>query len=309
MSTMARKSGMRNRWGKGCTLVPQLDYSCNESRMDDVIGDAEWCWFGPFYGAYQVNFRDGFHIGAGQWLRKDWDVKPVDMVKRVAEIPAFQAMCRVLEAKPREYQAHLLPWMEKPVKSYRDGMMLVGDAAAFPCPLEGEGVWHACTSGKFAGEVAALACSSGDASEKTLQEYEVRWKASSLGLEHKFGKEFTELWDNSIFNPELMKKQIQFLLEFSMLHPFSIVFDWGDAHMECFNQHLEHFLDLAPEFADFAKTYVLPLGKGIHPELVERMMLQLKPNVPVLKHFSDKTYLKVLPRLAKMVMPAGLKQG
>jgi len=162
MSTMARKSGMRNRWGAGCTLVPQLDFSCSESKLDDVIGNAEWAWFGPFYGAYQVNFRDGFHIGAGQWLRKDWDTRPVDMIKRITEIPAFQAMARAVEVEPREYQVHLLPWMEKPVKSFTDGMMLVGDAAGFPCPLEGKGVWHACTSGKIAAEVAEYAISEGD---------------------------------------------------------------------------------------------------------------------------------------------------
>jgi len=299
MSTMARKSGMRNRWGSGCTLVPQLDFSCNEERLDDVIGNAEWCWFGPFYGAYQVNFRDGFHLGAGQWLRKDWDMKPLDMLKRVMEVPAFQSMMRVLEAKPREYQAHLLPWMESPPKTYTGGMMLVGDAAGFPCPLEGEGIWHACISGRIAAETAADLLSSGDVSEKSLQEYERRWKSSRLGLEHQFGKEFVDLWDSSIFNPEMMKKQIQILLEFSMLHPFSVVFDWGDAHIEAFNQHLEHFLDLLPEFEDFGRNYIAPLGEGIWPENQRRILLLLREKMPVLKYMPEKSFL----RLAKLIYP------
>ncbi len=36
MSTMARKSGIRERWGGGCTLVPQLDFSARrgEDELD-----------------------------------------------------------------------------------------------------------------------------------------------------------------------------------------------------------------------------------------------------------------------------------
>lgn len=303
MSTMARKSGMRNRWGSGCTLVPQLDFGCDEGKLDDVIGNAEWCWFGPFYGAYQVNFRDGFHLGSGQWLRKDWDTRPVDMIKRVMEIPAFKAMVRAVDARPREYQTHLLPWMEKPAKSFTGGMMLVGDAAGFPCPLEGEGVWHACVSGKIAAETAADALAMGDTGERALAEYERRWKASPLGLEHKFGRELVELWDNSVFDPELMKDQIQLLLEYSMLNPFSIVFDWGDAHLECFNQHLSHFLDLAPGFSEFGGRYIKPFAKAVWPENVRRILLMLKPRLPALRKLSDERYLWVLARASRALRP------
>ncbi len=303
MSTMARKSGMRNRWGGGCTLVPQLDFSCDEQKMDDVIGNAEWVWFGPLYGTYQVNFKDGFHIGCGQWLRKDWNKKPLEMIKDVLKIPPFQAMCRAVDARPREYQAHLLPWLKAPVRSYTGGMMLVGDAAGFPCPLEAEGIWHAVTSGIIAAQTAEWALSRGDVSERALTEYERRWKASDLGKEHEFGPEYVDLWDSSIFDPALMTRQIQLLLEFSMLHPFSIVFDWGDAHMDCLNHHLGHLLDLAPEFGEFGSTYIKPLARGIWPKNVKRILLQLKPRMPGLKHLPDDTYFKVLARLSKSLAP------
>ncbi|MBU1669596.1 MAG: NAD(P)/FAD-dependent oxidoreductase [Actinobacteria bacterium] len=303
MSTMARASGMRNRWGAGCTLVPQLDFGCDEGKLDDVIGNAEWCWFGPFYGAYQVNFREGFHLGAGQWLRRDWDTRPVDMLKRVMAIPAFQAMTRAVDARPREYQAHLLPWMEKPAKSFSAGLMLVGDAAGFPCPLEGEGVWHACTSGRIAAETAAYAIRKGDFSERTLSEYERRWRASSLGLEHEFGREFVELWDNSAFDPEKMGRQIQLLLELSMLNPFSICFDWGDAHMECLNMHLSHFLDMLPEFGEFGGRYIKPFARGISPGNVRRMLCMMKPRLPALRRLSDERYLWLLARFSRSLRP------
>lgn len=282
MSTMARKSGLRNRWKAGVTLCPQLHFSCSESKLDDVVGEAEWLWFGPFYGTFQVHFRAGFHLGVGNWLRR-WDAKPIDMLKRVLEIPAFQAVVRATEAKPIEYQAHMLPWMEKPPQTYTDGLMLVGDAAGYPCPLEGEGIWHACYSARIAAEVAKDAISKGDTSAETLEEYEKRCRESLLGLEHKFGAEFVTLWENSVFDPERMKQLIQLLLELQMLHPFSFMFDWGGAHMENLNQHLGHVLDMLPEFSEFGRRYLLPLLFGISPENLGRILNLMKPMLPMAK--------------------------
>ncbi len=303
MSTMARKSGLRNRWGGGCTLVPQIDFACDADMMDDVIGSAAWCWFGPLYGAYQLNFAESFHLGAGNWLDQNWTVPASEQILRATAIPAFQAMCRALKAKPREYQAHLLPWLKQPPKTYTGGMMLVGDAGGFPCPLEGEGIWHALMSGRIAAETAAWALSEGDVTERGLAEYERRWKASDLGKEHEFGPEFVDLWYNSIFDPDAMARQVHLLLEFSMLHPFSIVFDWSDAHMDCFNQHLEHIMDMAPEFSDFGKTFIAPLARGIWPKNVKRILLTAKPKIPLLNRFSDETYFKVIRRLSKALAP------
>jgi electron transfer flavoprotein-quinone oxidoreductase len=311
VSTMARKSGIRERWGGGCTLVPQLDFSADEEKMDLIIGNAEWVWFGPLYGTYQVNFRDGFHIGAGQWLRQDWDRQPLEMMRDLLKVKPFVDMCKALDAKPREYQAHLLPWLKKPGKTYGGGIMLVGDSAGFPCPLEAEGVWHAVTSGRIAAETAAWALSKGDTSERAMAEYERRWKASDLGKEFEFGPEFVDLWNSTVFDPKLMTEQIQILLEFSMLHPFSIVFDWGDAHMDCFNQHLSHMLELAPQFGDFGKTYLAPLSRGIWPSNVKTILLQVKPRIPLVRNLSDDQYFKLVARLSRGLRPwlePGIKQ-
>ncbi len=299
-STVAIKAGIRKRWNKDqVTLVPQLDFSCNESRLDDVIGAAELVWFGPYCGAYQVNFRDGFHLGLGQWL-DTWDTKPVEMIKRIVQIPAFQALCRAVDAELREFQIHMLPWMSHPGKTYSDGVMLIGDAGGFPCPLEGEGVWHALWTGKIAAEVAARAISNSDLSEKSLQEYERRWKEPPLGLEYEYGQEFLDLWKNSAFDPEFMKKMVVFLGEFQWLNFPSPIFDWSTDHMTAFNDHLGHFLDILPELSDFAKSYIVPMGKGISQENREKIANLvaglIKAKVP-----------KVIPeRLIKELVKKGL---
>jgi len=235
------------------------------SRLEDVLGAVNLVWFGPYCGAYQVNFRDGFHLGLGQWL-DIWDTKPTDFIKRILQIPAFQAMCRSVDAEIREFQNHLLPWMPHPPKTYADGVLLVGDAGGFPCPLEGEGVWHACMTGKIAAQVAAKAISEGDPSEATLREYEQRWKEPPLGREYEFGQEYVNFWRNSAFNPELMKKLVLFIGELQYLNFPGPVFDWSDDHMTIFNEHLGHFLDVLPDLSGFAKENLVPLGKGISME-------------------------------------------
>ncbi|MGQ9583456.1 MAG: geranylgeranyl reductase family protein [Thermoplasmatota archaeon] len=58
-----------------------------------------------------------------------------------------------------------------------DGIMLVGDAARQIDPLTGGGVANACRAGKVAGEVAAEAARTGDASGRFLQKYERGWRA------------------------------------------------------------------------------------------------------------------------------------
>ena len=265
-STVAIKSGIRKRFKKNeITLVPQVDFSCNESRLEDVLGAVNLVWFGPYCGAYQVNFRDGFHLGLGQWL-DIWDTKPTELIKRIMQIPAFQAMCRSVDAEMREFQMHMLPWMPHPPKTYADGVMLVGDAGGFPCPLEGEGVWHACMTGRIAAQVAAKAISKGDPSEATLKEYEQRWKEPPLGREYEYGQEYVNFWRNSAFNPELMKKIVLFIGEMQYLNFPGPVFDWSDDHMTIFNEHLGHFLDVLPDLSGFAKENLVPLGKGISME-------------------------------------------
>jgi len=57
------------------------------------------------------------------------------------------------------------------------GVLLAGDAARLIDPLTGGGILNGCLSGKYAGELAADAVETGDASESFLRAYETRWRA------------------------------------------------------------------------------------------------------------------------------------
>ena len=270
-STMAIKSGMRGRWNKeDITLVPQLDFSCDETKMDDLLPDSNILWFGQFGGFYHTNFRNGFHLGVGQWLHV-WNLNPADFFRRALACPEFKRVCKMLDAKPREWQTHLLPWMKHPPKTYTAGMMLVGDAAGFPCPLEAEGIWHACYSGRIAAEVAAEAIFKGDPSEAFLSEYERRWEASYLGREYDFGKEWVTLWCGSVFSAENMVLFSQLIGELQWFNFFPLCMDWSDDHMTCINRHLGHVLDILEEIGKAGNANALApvfsrLGEGITAE-------------------------------------------
>jgi flavin-dependent dehydrogenase len=311
-SMVGIKSGLRKRWKRNeVTLIPQIDYSANEQKMDDIIGASETVWFGPFCGAYQVNFRDGFHLGLGQWL-DTYDTNPVDMIKRVVNIPLFQTMCRTIDAKPREFQVHLLPWMAYPAgKAYGNGVMLIGDAGGFPCPLEGEGVWHACFTGKFAAETAAAAISKGDLSEKALSEYEKKWQESPVGREFDFGPEFINFWRHSAFNPELMKKLVKVLGQVQCLNGPSIVFDWSDDHMTTINEHLGYLLDLIadPEVSEFGSKWVSPMGRGISKENMEKIANMMAPALAKkLKVLPESFIKKMLVKKLTKGRPSGVSR-
>ena len=264
MSTMARKSGMRNRWGGGCTLVPQLDFSADEEKMDLIIGNAEWCWFGPLYGDLpgqlprRLPHRGGPVAAAGLGQPARWTPS-----RTVMSDQAFhghvQAGGRQASRVPVAHAALAEGAGEELHRRHDAG----GRRRRLPLPAgRGRGLARLHVRAHRGGD-GGLGHLKGDDSERALAEYERRWKASDLGKEHEFGPEFVDLWNSSIFDPKLMTEQIQMLLEYSMLHPFSIVFDWGDAHMDCFNQHIDHMLDLAPEFGEFGKTYIEPLARGI----------------------------------------------
>ena len=97
-STMAIRAGMRGRWRKqDITLCPQLDFSCNEEKLDNLYGQYNALWLAPAGGFYQVNFRDGYHLGNGQWFHV-WSVKPIDYFKKMLTSPAFIRMCKAVDA-------------------------------------------------------------------------------------------------------------------------------------------------------------------------------------------------------------------
>ncbi len=85
------------------------------------------------------------------------------------------------------FQSGAIPVGPAP-RTVTDGVLLVGDAAGQAKPTSGGGIYTGIACAQIAGEVAARAALAGDASERTLTEYERRWRRL-LGRELRLGWE------------------------------------------------------------------------------------------------------------------------
>ena len=273
VSMVARESGLRQRWEQQqVTLVPQYDFECSPSKIDDVMGDealAVW-WSATFPAAYHVFFHDGFHIGLGNWMTW-WDKNPIHYLNKVVNLKYFQRLIRVLDARPREFQVHLLPWQGRPHDTHTDGVILVGDAGGFPCPLEAEGIYPAMITARAAIETAAEAISSDDSSKQFLSNYDEKWIETSVGEEFKTGPELASIWKELPFSPlKTMSWFVPMLMEI-----LSGIIDWSEPHAVRVRQVARRLKQYLPYAVPFIMKEVLPLLTAILGE--EKMTLLTDP--------------------------------
>ncbi len=284
VSMVAKKSGLRSKWEQDqVTLVPQYDFSADPQKIDDIMGDealAVW-WSAVFPAAYQVFFRDGFHIGLGNWMTW-WDKNPLYYLNQCVNLKYFQRIMRLIDAKPRELQAHLLPWMSYPVDTHTDNVILIGDAAGFPCPLEAEGIYPAMISGRAAAETAIKCIAEGDTSKKALSLYDEKWKATSVGEEFESGAELAGIWRKLPFTPKTMEWFIPMWMEL-----LGGIYDWSQPHVARFRQILNKIQTYQSEYIPFALKYVMPLIAEV-----------LKDDVETIKSMND-LMQKMLPKKKK----------
>ncbi|NVM52136.1 MAG: NAD(P)/FAD-dependent oxidoreductase [Candidatus Helarchaeota archaeon] len=284
LSVVARKSGLQVKWPKDqVTIVPQYDFSCDKAKVDKYIDNmADNLWFGAnFPGAYQVFFDEGMHLGLGNWLASFTEGRksPLAYLNMVLEVPEMKRILELVDAKPREIQSHLLPWTSEPCPTQTDNVMLVGDAAGFPCPLEAEGIYPAMITARLAAETAVEAISNGDTSKSALKRYEERWRKSSVGIEFEGGRSLQEIWRATIFNPETMKWFVPFYHE--AMGAFA---DWSEPHIVRFKQIFEAIRNVyLPKLQPLMMKYVLPLLSDVLEEdisilpMLEGLMKQMRP--------------------------------
>jgi flavin-dependent dehydrogenase len=243
---------------------------------------ADQLWFGAnFPGAYQVFFDEGMHLGLGNWLASfsEGRKSPLAYLNMVLEVPEMKRILKLVDAKPREIQSHLLPWTSEPCTTQTDNVLLVGDAAGFPCPLEAEGIYPAMITAKLAAETAAEAISNGDTSKSALKKYEEMWKKSSVGIEFEGGRSLQEVWRATIFNPEAMKWLVPLYHE-----AIGGIMDWSEPHIVRFKQIFDSIRnDYGERLMPLVMKYFLPLLSDVLEEdisllpMMDNLMKQMRP--------------------------------
>ncbi|MHA1132020.1 MAG: NAD(P)/FAD-dependent oxidoreductase [Candidatus Helarchaeota archaeon] len=273
ISTVGIRSGLNPRWNPNqITLVPQYDFIADVKKIDQMYGPdglladaADGIWWGvQFPSAYQVIFGDGFHIGLGSWMGQ-WVANPISYLNQLVSCKPFQRMVKAIDARPREVQAHLLPWTQEPIKTYTDNVMLVGDAGGFPCPLEAEGIYPAMETGKLAAETAIKCIADGDTSRQALKLYEEKWKVSSVGVEFEAGESLQTLWKNLFFSTQSEKNNMEWFIP--LFHEIRGGFyDWSEAHIVRFRQILRKIQEYLPDAMRFFTKYALPVFSDVMEE-------------------------------------------
>lgn len=294
LSTVAQKSGLRNKWAQNqVTLTLQYDFQAPSDRIDDIMGDetlAVW-WGSNFPASYQVFFNDGFHQGLGNWMNW-WDKNPLYYLNRVINLNYYQRLLKILDAKPRELQAHLLPWLDYPINTHTDGVILIGDAGGFPCPLEAEGIYPAMITGKIAAEIASEAIPSGDMSKATLKKFDEKWQKTSIGKEFEAGHELWNIWKALPFSPkETMSWFVPMIMEI-----LGGIFDWSQPHTLRLRQILSRVKSFMPKATPFIMAYVFPLIAKIFEDDLDKLM-------------DPKKIMKILPKLLDMLPQKKKKRG
>lgn len=127
------------------------------------------------YGFIYTN-RDTLSIGTGGLLSDliETGLNVNDILNQFKAHPAIEPLLR--DGESIEYSAHLIPeggWKALP-RLYRDGALLIGDAAGLVNPLNREGSNFAMISGKIAAETIIEAKASGDFSAVSLSRYRER---------------------------------------------------------------------------------------------------------------------------------------
>ncbi len=151
----------------------------NDGCVMEIIG-------GPMKGITGLGFvytnKNSVSIGLGVNLDelKKHKLTPNELLNKLKEHPSIASLIKGGELL--EYSAHLIPegGFNAMPKLYKDGVMVVGDAAMLVNNVHWEGTNLAMMSGRLAAETAIEALNKNDFSEKMLSLYEKKFKETSF---------------------------------------------------------------------------------------------------------------------------------
>jgi flavin-dependent dehydrogenase len=158
--------------------------------------------------------------------------------------------------------------MDYPYNTHTDGVILIGDAGGFPCPLEAEGIYPAMVTGRIAAQVAADAITSEDTSKKALSKFDELWKKTSVGEDFEAGEELTRIWQALPFSPkETMSWFVPMFME-----ALGGIYDWSEPHTKRVRQIAAHIKSYMPKAMPFLIKYVFPLLSKIFEDDLDKLM-------------------------------------
>ena len=172
-STVARRSGIRTRWGDDIGMCLEAEVELGETVVDECVEDrlVEFYFIEDRGYGWIFPKRDHISIGIGEFAPRVDDLK--GSFSRFVRDVSVQKNIDI-EGRISGINSYRIPAGGFERKIHGDRVLLAGDAAGFVDPFLGEGIYYALKSGEIAADVAAGAVESGDFSERFLQEYVTR---------------------------------------------------------------------------------------------------------------------------------------
>jgi geranylgeranyl reductase family protein len=172
-SMVARRSGIRTRWGDDIGRCLEAEVKLGENVVDECVGDrlVEFYFTGDRGYGWIFPKRDRISIGIGEFAPRVNDLKG-SFSRFVRDVSIRKNID--IEGKITRINSYRIPAGGFPRRIHGDRVLLTGDAAGFVDPFLGEGIYYAMKSGEIAADVAAGAVESGDFSDRFLHEYVMR---------------------------------------------------------------------------------------------------------------------------------------
>jgi len=168
-STVARRSGIRTRWGADIGTCLEAEVELGETGVDECVGDrlVEFYFIGDRGYGWIFPKRDHISIGIGEFAPRVSDLKG-SFSRFVRDVSIRKNID--IEGRINGINSYRIPAGGFDRRIHGDRVLLTGDAAGFVDPFLGEGIYYALKSGEIAAGVAACAVESDDFSERFLQE-------------------------------------------------------------------------------------------------------------------------------------------
>ncbi len=172
-STVARRSGIRTRWGDDIGRCLEAEVKLGENVVDECVGDrlVEFYFIGDWGYGWVFPKRDHISIGIGELITRAHDLKG-SFSRFVRDVSIRKNID--IEGRITQINSYRIPAGGFDRRIHSDRVLLTGDAAGFVDPFLGEGIYYAMKSGEIAADVAAGAVESGDFSDRFLHEYVMR---------------------------------------------------------------------------------------------------------------------------------------
>ncbi len=187
-SKLATKSGIRGKWNNDQIAHATAFILEGEHNLDERCLHIFFKSFKGYWWLFPLG-NNRFNVGTGTFAEDNLNYNLKDLYIEMINDPHVKEYFSHSKCKTIWSASYPMPCTGILEKSlYTDNLMIVGDAAGFCSPINGEGIQSSVDSGNAAGETAVQALEKQDYSENTLKWYKRHPRIKKITRDFKLKK-------------------------------------------------------------------------------------------------------------------------